>query len=318
MSRFGLYLAEGVLRWPPPFMEHTPPPCPPRNCRIEPGLEAKPAVMRLAALTEQYLNKGLARIVTRASLVLPPYPIVPAAPPKGPAADAFAEERAACQGASLAELDRLARHMDELVREAVASNPKTPANTLARLAVDPVPLVLWAVARHPNLGLDGQTRLAEPRLGVRNALAANPSLDRSVALCLANAMEVEVRRSLAGNRCVPPDLLERLAADSDARVRGVAALNPSTPEPALARLAEDADEAVRAAVGFNRPAERAAYEPWTEEANPTLKAYSLFEGGMDAYFDDSASTAYFVMDRLETVEQAVALFMWLQFGEGEE
>jgi len=128
---------------------------------------------------------------------------------------------------------------------------------------------------------------------------------------------VEVRERLARNRCVPPELLARLAEAPEASVRRAAAENPSTPEAALARLALDEDEQVRDAVKGNRPAVRAEYEPWLDGTAPELTAFSLFEGGIDAYVDEAASTAYFVRDRLETVEQAVALFQWVKFGQGE-
>ena len=298
-------------------MENTPPPRPPHNCRIEPGLEADPVVIRLAALSESWLSRGLAHVVTGARLVLPPYPVVPAAPWQGPAADADAETRAAHGGASLAELDELAGHESDWVRMSVASNLKTPAATLMRLVGDPSGMVRMTVANHPNLPLDGQTRLADRRLGNPGSLAGNPNLSPALASHLSKAKEVEVRERLARNRCVPPALLARLAEDPDRLVRAAAAENPSTPEAALARLALDGDERVREAVKGNRPAVRADFEPWPDGTAPELTAFSLFEGGIDAYVDEAASTVYFVRDRLETVEQAVALFQWVKFGQGE-
>ena len=111
-------------------MENTPPPRPPHNCRIEPGLEADPVALRLAELTESWLGRGLAQIVTRANLVLPPHPIRPAAPWDGPAADADAETRAGHGGTPVAEWDAPAFHKPDKGRFAVASNPKTPGATL--------------------------------------------------------------------------------------------------------------------------------------------------------------------------------------------
>ena len=185
-----------------------------------------------------------------------------------------------------------------------------------RLVGDPSRLIRRTAAAHPNLPPAVQSRLADDP-EVRAAAAGNPNLAPALALRLSQSEEVEVRERLARNRCVPPDLLARLAEAPEASVRRAAAENPSTPEAALARLALDEDEQVRDAVKGNRPAVRADYEPWMNGAAPELVAYSLFDGGIDAYVDDSTSTAYFVRDRLETVEQAVALFMFVKFGEGE-
>ena len=103
-------------------------------------------------------------------------------------------------------------------RWAVAKNPHTPSEILAKLAKDEVNLVRALVATNPNTPVD----------------------------CLYDLYEDEkiVRDGISGNPNAPAELLEKLAEDPDKLVRLRVAENPATPKDVLSKLAQDVDKDV--------------------------------------------------------------------------
>jgi hypothetical protein len=98
------------------------------------------------------------------------------------------------------------------VREAVADNPKTPADTLAALSSDQVPSVRMAVASNAKTPADRLAGLAGDRVNY-------------------------VRWSVAHNESTPPAVLKRLTEDADKHVSDEAKNNPHTPKSSwFARL----------------------------------------------------------------------------------
>ena len=287
----------------------------PPNCRIDPGLEAEPVVIRLAELADLYLPRALVSITTRAAVRLPSAPTQAVPPMDRPSETLAADERAGHPGATRSELADLARHEDPEVRLQVACNPKTAAATLAQLAGDSEHTIRALVARHSNLPVPQQALLSrEASPFVQMGLARNPKVDLAILFRLSESEREDVRQSVAANCGAPPDLLERLAEDPAASVRGAAASNRQTPAASLARLAKDGDQNVRACVPHNTPAMRADFVPLPTGEKAVLLAYSLFEGGVEAYLDGDTSTVWFLRDRLATVEQAEDLALWVKFG----
>ncbi len=290
----------------------------PPNCRIDPGLEAEPVVIRLAELADLYLTRALVFITTRAAVRLPSAPTRVVPPLARPCETLAADDRACHPGTTRAELADLARHEDPAVRVQVACNPKTAAATLVRLAGDSEQTIRALVARHPNLPAPQQALLSRDASPfVQMGLARNPKVDLPILLRLSESEREEVRQSVAANCGAPPDLLERLADDPAALVRGAVASNRQTPAARLARLAKDGDQNVRACVTRNTPASRADFVPLPTDEPPVLLTYSLFEGGIEAYVEADTSTVWFLPDRLATVEQAEDLALWVKFGHGE-
>jgi hypothetical protein len=113
-----------------------------------------------------------------------------------------------------------------LRRLALAADPGTPMETLARLADDNDPRVRLAVAHNPNASAEALTWLAD---------------DNHALVC----------RAVAAHPNAPPELLARLAADRSmfsARLRLNVARNPNTSTETLVRLSTDDANEVRHAV----------------------------------------------------------------------
>ncbi|WP_201352204.1 hypothetical protein [Hydrogenimonas urashimensis] len=110
-------------------------------------------------------------------------------------------------------------------RWAVAKNPHTPAEVLAKLAGDEVNLV-------------------------RALVATNPNTPATVLQSLFGDEKI-VRDGLSGNPTTPPKLLKILADDSDRMVRMRIAENPSAPIELLEKLMNDTDENVAKAARTN-------------------------------------------------------------------
>lgn len=168
-------------------------------------------------------------------------------------------------------------------REAVAADPKAPANLLRMLAKDDNPDVRRAVASNPNTPLEVLWPLAKDH---PKAVISNSSLRLHIATDLAvlpNAPETSlqalftqeeaptswlrwgsehgnwwVRQVVAANPSTPSEALSKLAEDKDSRgssrVRKAVARNPAVPLPALQCLATDADAGIRKIVAENSAA----------------------------------------------------------------
>lgn len=132
-------------------------------------------------------------------------------------------------------LARLARHPDERVRVAVASNPATPSGTLAEL-----------VSAYATV---------EPASDVIHSLLAqavdNPSTPAEVAAELAGHPAGFVRWRLASRGDLPAEAAERLAADPVPGVRADVAEHPGLSEATIRRLADDEFHDVRRRVARN-------------------------------------------------------------------
>ncbi|MHB1762645.1 MAG: HEAT repeat domain-containing protein [Acidimicrobiales bacterium] len=149
-------------------------------------------------------------------------------------------------------LARLAKDEDEDVREAVAWNPNTPGEALAGLAEDEDEDVRAAVAGNPSTPREVLAGLAEDEdEDVRAAVAGNPSTPREVLAGLAEDEDEDVRWYVAQSTNTMPEVLAGLAADEDRFVRVAVAQNTSTPGEVLAGLAADEDWHVRWYVAQN-------------------------------------------------------------------
>lgn len=141
-----------------------------------------------------------------------------------------------------------AEHTDALsygALRSLAENPEASPQTLALLSHDPLVDVQVAVAWNPRTPANALARLAAGALEVKAGVAQNPSASPALLNELASHPEVVVRSAAATNPRLPLLLLHRLALDSDPRVRRHVARNPRTPYGVLAALAADADADVR-------------------------------------------------------------------------
>src|SRR5262245_36471365 len=109
---------------------------------------------------------------------------------------------------SVVVLKQLSADNSDDVREAVADNPRTPADTLSVLSRDSIAAVRMAVAENANVPIDNLT-----------SLATDP----------ANY----VRWGVAHNEKTPQNLLEPLVKDPDPHVRDEAKRNPNAPKRGL-------------------------------------------------------------------------------------
>lgn len=166
-----------------------------------------------------------------------------------------------------AVLSDLAEHPDKSVRLAVASNPTTPPEALARMAVDPRTTreTLDAVAANPNTPPPVLHGIAFATLPIDNEDALydaayeairNPSLPLEDFAALASDESVEIRGRVAKNPSCPVEILRVLSTDRDtadgnplARIGCAANLN--IPSDILGRLLHDDHNRVRRAAAGN-------------------------------------------------------------------
>lgn len=166
-----------------------------------------------------------------------------------------------------AVLSDLADHPDQSVRLAVASNPTTPPDALARMAVDPriTRETLGAVAANPNTPPPVLHGIAFATLPIGNEDALydaaheairNPSLPLEDFAALASDESVEIRAGIAENPSCPVEILRALStdpgtADGNPLARSGCAGNPAIPSDILSRLLRDDDWRVRRAAAGN-------------------------------------------------------------------
>jgi DNA-directed RNA polymerase subunit RPC12/RpoP len=121
--------------------------------------------------------------------------------------------------------------------QALAENPRTPAEVLAQAArlngertnSDRVDMD-EALAKHPNAPPALLAELARSEDdSAREAVAANPATPVEVLEALASDPEWDVRTAVAGRRELSPATLKRLASDQDDSVQLAARTNPSFP-----------------------------------------------------------------------------------------
>ena len=177
---------------------------------------------------------------------------------------------------------------------AVASHPNTPAATLHRLAHGTDSRVLIAVTQHPHVLVETLVLLGGGFLnGVQAAVALHPATPTDTLVTLASARSKLVRSSVARNPNTPPATLTLLAKDEYYGVRGDAAANPNTPPSVLVQLLEDENAYVRGRVAEN---------PNTPRCSLSVCV------GVEAFYNPETDTAVFLLDRIESVQRAAALF----------
>ena len=139
------------------------------------------------------------------------------------------------------------------MRRVAAENNRTPPEVLDRLAEDGEWVVRNRIASNPNTQAETITRMFKTpysRLEIAS-LGAHPNAPEELLCACVDSADWRVRRNVAKNPNAPPDALARLAEDRHQMVRQQAAMNSSTPPEALAKLAEDEDRNVRWRVAEN-------------------------------------------------------------------
>ena len=149
-------------------------------------------------------------------------------------------------------LDRLAGDPEPDVVAAVAANVATPAGTLERLAAGTINSgVLMSVAGNVAAGPDALAAVASRderdfngSWGHGEALetvARHRNTSADTLAVLAHAADPDVRAAVAQNAATPAATLSRLAGDPDPAVREAVAANPNTPPSDRAHAALLAD-----------------------------------------------------------------------------
>ena len=110
----------------------------------------------------------------------------------------------------------LARDSDGYIRNGVAVNQNTPADTLTVLASDPFTDIRNCVAANPNTPADTLTVLAsDPHDRIRDTVAANPNTLADTLTVLASDVNDDTRWRTARNFAAPDELLWCLLTDTD-------------------------------------------------------------------------------------------------------
>ncbi len=191
-------------------------------------------------------------------------------------------------------LNLLARSEDPELLYAVACHPNTPAATLHRMAYGTDSRVLVSVTQHPHVLVETLVLLGGGFLnGVQSAVALHPATPADTLVTLASTRSKLVRSSVARNPNTPPETLILLAKDEYYGVRGDAAANPNTPPSVLVQLLEDDNAYVRGRA--------------TENTNTPRCSLSA-RVGVEAFYNPETDTAVFLLDRIESVQRAAALF----------
>ncbi len=171
---------------------------------------------------------------------------------------------------SIVELTRLARHEDDEVVAAVASNPSAPSALLGMLCLRFAPQVLanvvlpWVLLDEPfffarldeprALAVIRQQPLGDDVLGslashssymVRVQTVMHPSSSVALLRRLSTDVNPFVRRAVGSRQHCPTDVITALAAHEDPITRQGVAVNEACPPDVLATLATDANRNVR-------------------------------------------------------------------------
>ena len=176
--------------------------------------------------------------------------------------EARAEEAANPQ-TSASRLRQLAEDDEATVRRAVLDNPNCPVEVLILLEGDTSKRLSYdakiTLSRHPQASADTLQRLAaEPLLDIRMNVAAHAATPPDALTRLAQDEDALVRRNVAGNANAPDEALMILSGDKDRRIRLKLASSVRTPEESLRRLTGDGDSEVREKADFSLRALRAA------------------------------------------------------------
>ena len=152
------------------------------------------------------------------------------------------------------ELKRLAQSDDDVVLDLVASHPNTPGKTLVDIseALDVSYLVRWRVAQNKSASARTLRHLAGHALWqVRFVAASHPNMNASTLAGLGDDEIEQVRSAVGRHPDTPVNVLGELAGDDDKSVRASVASNPSSPVELIERLLSDRISSVRRNAVYN-------------------------------------------------------------------
>ncbi|MDQ8181903.1 hypothetical protein [Pelagicoccus sp. SDUM812005] len=138
------------------------------------------------------------------------------------------------------------------IATALASNPRSPAQSLGLLAAHPSASVRIAVASNPNVSpKECQTLAQDEAPFVRAAIAQNPSLPTYLQFILATDAEPAVKIALAERENLDGDVAHRLSRDPSALVKA-ALLRNKYLDPELFQMWADSDDEILQAILLRR------------------------------------------------------------------
>ncbi|MDQ8203570.1 hypothetical protein [Pelagicoccus sp. SDUM812003] len=138
-------------------------------------------------------------------------------------------------------VDDLKKNQSEIARH-LAANPRTPQQSLHKLAKRDDSSVRLAVAQNPNASPKECQLLAQDQSAfVRAAIAENPGLPTYLQFILAEDSEPVVKIALAGRENLDTDVAHHLGRDQSALVK-TALLQNKELEPELFQLWADMDD----------------------------------------------------------------------------
>jgi len=170
-------------------------------------------------------------------------------------------------------LNYFSNDSDEWVQRAVASNKKTPTETLTKMVEDDKDLtkISEEIAQNPSTpGLlltslykkikdrehTGGYSASMARSAIQKSLAKNPSTPEETLFDIFNdskkaTMGYSVQALMAQNTNLPLEILQALGSGESTLARSYIAVNPLTPTDLLEELANDEDELVRMRATMN-------------------------------------------------------------------
>ncbi|MEQ9450500.1 MAG: hypothetical protein RJQ07_02850 [Pseudomonadales bacterium] len=132
------------------------------------------------------------------------------------------------------------------IGQALAQNPGTPIDLLAKLKEDPDELVRFYLVSNPACPKEVLVDLSVDRSStVRRGVAENPKTPANLLRTLAEDAKYEVSARVAINKRCPTKTLEGLARHRNIDVRRSVASSIRTPESCLAKLTLDKNKTVR-------------------------------------------------------------------------
>jgi hypothetical protein len=225
-----------------------------------------------------------------------------------------------------ADAEAAAGSDNEWTRENAATDPRLPADLVARLAVDPSPTVRLAVSMRQDLSEEERAAVdyrVDPEDRITPARWAQLTRDLEEQRRCVYSAHIGLRRSVAGNTSLAPELVAVLTTDDDFAVRlllcenhaGVPAEtvlmtyleartmtrgrllhHPAFERTGLARLAESPIPRARCLVVLDPEAPSELIEHLSHDPDPAVRASTaadrrLSPGRVLELFDDPSTTA---------------------------
>lgn len=132
------------------------------------------------------------------------------------------------------------------VQEAVASNPKTPKNSLRELAKHDSPSVRAQVGQNENTPLNVIKNLSyDLEKIVRANVALNPKIDIETLKELLNDTDKKVKTNAASNSSIPDDLLKELSNSKNIDIKLGVYFNSKCPQEISKKLRPELEKAVK-------------------------------------------------------------------------